>query len=218
MSRFLKYSLLLCLFSLLLCLFAFACSQTKQEEKPVVIPFTQDDLTQIYSLAFDSLLGPTERWIDEESSIVNDTAIVQYYYRLETNDLFDDRILSEKRYYGKGRKLLEKYEGFDQEQFKAIVADSAWKAYSYQKPTKLKSKYKYKLIPADISSLKESYHPGATLAAVRLNKVAFNNTADNAIITISLHIAPDWGTEKAYFLRKKNGAWSIVGQNRLLIW
>src|SRR5690606_24550151 len=131
MCRFLKYS-----YSLLLCLFAFACNQVKQEEKPVEIPFTQDDLTQIYSLAFDSLLGnPEQRWLIEEELTGIDTLIVHLNYKAkDIGDEFDERILSEERYYGRGRNMLEKYDGFVKVAFDSILADSTWMFYNYKAP------------------------------------------------------------------------------------
>lgn len=212
MCRFLKYS-----YSLLLCLLIFSCKQVLQEEKQLEIPFTQDDITQIYSLAFDSLLGPTEEWLDAEPLVVNDSVVVDVIFSPEPEPYrFTDELLSEERFTASGKSLLEKYNGFDEEQFRTIVADSTWKLFKKTEPGSLNTSFRYKLVP--VQKGKESYYPGDTLGAVWLDNIAFNKIADHAIAIVIFTKAPDWGVEKAYFLKKVNSNWRVVGQNRLLIW
>jgi len=218
MYRFLNYS-----YSLLLCLFVFACNKVQQEEKPAEIPFTQDDLTQIYSLAFDSLLGSPTNWLPENKEIGNDTLIVHLNYNLEHigeefgSGIFsiNEKLLSEKRYYGNGDKMLEKFDGFEKEVFNSILADSIWSLYSYKVSGAIVSNFNYK--PILEVRTKEAYFPSDTLGKVTLYKIAFNKDADFAIVTTGLYIGPEHGTGYAYFFRKENGKWRVVGKNRLYI-
>jgi hypothetical protein len=211
MSRFMKYS-----YSLLFCLFAFACSPKLQEEKPVEIPFTQDDLTQIYSLAFDSLLGPTENWLNAEPLMVNDSIIVETIFR----DTFDggypkiSNLLSEARYFQR-KKSLQEYAGFNTNEFAAIIADSNQQSNYIKDAYIVKSSYKYK--PTVVITHSDSYLRGEPLAAVALGKVAFSKTANHAIIIASYHRGPEWSEGKAYFLKMENGKWRVVGVNSLFI-
>lgn len=210
------------IYSLLLCLFVFACSPVQQEEKPVKIPFTQDDLTQIYSLAFDSLLGvPEKRWLTEVELLGNDTLIVHLNYELERIGeefgihSFNDRLLSEERYYGNGDKMLEQYDGFEKEIFNLILADSSWMLYNYKIPKAIISNFSYKSILG--AKTKEAYYPSDTLGKVTLYKIAFNTDADYAIVTAGLYIGPEHGSGYAYFFRKQDGKWKVVGKTRLYI-
>jgi hypothetical protein len=210
MSRFLKYS-----YTILVCLFAFSCNQV-QKEKPVEIPFTQDDLTQIYSLAFDSLLGPTEQWLDAEPLMVNDSVVVETIFR-DTFDGFYPRIsnlLSEERYFQR-KKSLQKFSGFNTNEFAAVIADSNQHSNYYQDTHYLKSSYKYK--PTVVLTQTDSYLRGEPLATVALGKVAFSKTANYAIIIASYHRGPEWSEGKAYFFKKENGKWRVVGINSLFI-
>ncbi len=212
MCRFLKYS-----YSLLLCLFAFACNQVKQEEKPVEIPFTQDDLTQIYSLAFDSLLGnPEQRWLIEEELTGIDTLIVHLNFKSDNlSDEFNKSILLENRYYGRGRNMLEKYDGFEKKAFDSILADSTWKLYNYKAPEIIASNFNYKPILG--ARTQEAYYAVDTLGKVTLYKIAFNLEADYAIVTAGLYIGPEHGSGYAYFFRKEDEKWKVVGKTRLYI-
>ncbi|NDK55301.1 hypothetical protein [Pontibacter fetidus] len=211
MSRFLKYS-----YSLVLFLFAFSCNQVQQEEKPVEIPFTQDDLTQIYSLAFDSLLGPSEQWLGAKPLIVDDSVSVEVIFR----DTFDgvypriSNLLSEERYFQR-KKSLQKYDGFNTNEFAAIIADSNQQSNNFQGAHIVRSLYKYK--PTVVLAHSDSYSIGEPLAAVALGKVTFNKNASYAIIIASYHRGPEWSEGKAYFLKKDNGNWRVVGVNSLFI-
>ncbi|PTX21086.1 hypothetical protein C8N40_10255 [Pontibacter mucosus] len=212
MWRFLKYS-----YTLPLCLLLFCCKQVQQEEREVMIPFTQDDITQIYSLAFDSLLGRSDRWLDAEPVMVNDSVVVEVIFSPEDEPHhFTDRLFSEERYTASGKDLLKKYDGFEEERFREIIADSTWKFYKIVEPGSLNTSFKYKLVP--VLKGKESYYPGDTLGAVWLNNIAFNKSADHAIAVVLFTKDPDWGFEKAYFFTKENDKWRVVGQNSLLIW
>ncbi len=148
--------------------------------------------------------------------MVNDSIVVEVIFNHEGGtDTFGKQLLSEERYYGNGDKLLKKYKGFDLEQFKLIIADSAVKWQKYKGSNWVKSVYKYK--PLFIKKPTGSYNRKKPLAVVSMKKVSFDKAANFAIIVISYFIGPDWGTEKAYFLKKEDHVWKIVGQNLLSI-
>lgn len=205
------------IYSLLLCLFVFACNPVQQEEKHVKIPFSQDDLTQIYSLAFDSLLGPSEHWLNAEPLMVNDSIVIEAIFRDTFGEDYPRKtdLISEERYWKKNEKALQKYAGFDIDKFKEIIADSSLIYKDYQGVYKVNSSYKYK--PTIVIKHSGSYFKGEPLAAVALEKVAFNRTADYAMVICSIYRGPDWGEGKAYFLKKENDKWKVVGVNRLFI-
>ncbi|MEJ8755930.1 hypothetical protein WG947_02895 [Pontibacter sp. H259] len=198
-------------------LIASACSPVQQEEKPVEIPFTQDDLTQIYSLAFDSLLGPSEQWLKAEPLIINDSIVVETIFRNTFGEDYPRKtdLLSEKRYWRKSEKALQKYDGFDIDKFKEIIADSSLIFKDYQGVHKVNSSYNYK--PSIVIKHSGFYYKGEPLAAVALEKVAFNKIANYAMVIGSIYRGPDWSHGNAYFLKKENCKWRVVGVNRLFI-
>ncbi len=204
-------------FSLLLGVFCIACTQVQHNENQIEIPFTQDDITQIYSLAFDSLLGPSEEWLDAEPLMVNDSIVVETIFK----DAFGadyqkvTNILSEERYWRKNEKALQKYSGFDVDKFKEIIADSSLGYKDYQGTHKVNSSYKYK--PITVVRHSGSYYKAEPLAAIALGQVKFDRTASYAMIVASFYKGPEWGTGEAYFLKKENGKWRIVGVNSLFI-
>ncbi|HEY4652663.1 MAG TPA: hypothetical protein VIG72_14680, partial [Pontibacter sp.] len=122
------------IYSLLLCLFTFSCSPAQQEEKTVEIPFTQDDITQIYILAFDSLLGPSEQWLNAEPLMVNDSIVIETIFgdTFGEDYLIKTDLLSEERYWRKSEKALQMYAGFDIDKFREIIVDSSLLYKDYQ--------------------------------------------------------------------------------------
>ncbi|MER2997943.1 hypothetical protein [Pontibacter populi] len=211
MCRFLKYS-----YSLLLCLFAFACSQVKQEEKPVEIPFTQDDLTQIYSLAFDSLLGPAIEIQSLPYLKINDSVIVETVFNVDWSYEFSKKknLLNEDRGFQR-KKSLQKYAGFDTDKFREIIADSSLIYKEYKGAHKVGSSYKYKSIV--VESGRESYGINEPAGIIYFEKVSFNRNSDHAIVRVHYYNGPEMGSGNAYFLKKENDKWRVVGVHRLFI-
>ena len=135
----------------------------------------------------------------------------------ENHDIsgFATDLLSEERYCSRGMKCLQKYPGFNLEEFVKIIRDKTWQLNEHSGNLTLSSSYKYK----PIINLKpqESYDPGEPLGAVKFGKIAFNDNAEYAIAIVGFYKAPEWGIGIAYFLKKENGRWAIVGQNQLFI-
>jgi hypothetical protein len=187
----------------------------QQEEKAEII-YSQNDLSQIYSLALDSLLGPPERWTDSEPLIVNDSIVLRVtYHEYHDTNGFETDLLSEERYCGRGMNCLQKYQGFNQKEFVKIVRDKTWQLNKYNGSLTLSSSYKYK--PINNVKPQESYDPGDPLAAIKFEKVAFSENGEYALAIVSFYKAPEWGKGVAYFLKKNDGRWEIVGQNQLFV-
>jgi hypothetical protein len=197
-------------FVLLIFLFS-SCNQIEKQQAGLNI--THNDVSSVYSLALDSLLGPSDKWLDTNPLLIGDSIVIEVIFNEETMlKHFYNQLLSDERYCPP-KKCLEIYDGFDKTQFEAILADSSFIKFYDKGGSGIKSSYKYKVRP--VNEIKAAYVDNEPLAGVSFSKIAFNKEVDYAIILASFSKVEDWGAGKAIYLRKERSKWGVVGVNRL---
>lgn len=180
------------------------------------------DFSEIQGIVLDSVIGMPSAWNQDSSKSdyrpilnINITDTLYLIKGVPKDDLFDftkavrkDDLFKIWRLDTTNLFLREEFNELVQENEIIVLKDSSERKLNFSSKNYILNNTK---------ETQADYYSSDTIGSLTFFPMLYNRECTIAIQICSFHRSRDWGSGEAYFMKKINSIWTVVGSKRLWI-